>query len=374
MLAARFERIIFLVDMDSFYASCEMSQRPDLKSQPFVVGADPLEGKGRGVVLACNYPARKFGLRSGMPISTAWKLCPQAHFCPPRFELYEEVSRRVMSLLKMYADKLEQVSIDEAYLEVTDRVRILVEEGGEKNAVESIQSLSDSIKKSISEKEKITCSIGVADSKIVAKIAADVQKPNGLTIVTPEKTLDFLGTLEVSKIPGVGHVSQKLLLDKLQVKTIADLRNVSMEDLKGRFGKSSMWLYNVARGIDTSPVVERSEPVSISGETTFFEDLSDYSKVRAVMQDVADDVHGRTLLDGFVFKAVGIKIRFSGFETHTRSKTLNSYTNSKEILNRETEKLLSEFYNSGKKVRLIGLRVSTLQKDDNGQKTLLEFE
>lgn len=370
----RFERVIFLVDMDSFYASCELSQRPELKDQPFVVGADPMEGRGRGVVLACNYPARKFGLRSGMPISTAWKLCPQAHYYPPHFELYEEVSHRVMGLLKMYADKLEQTSIDEAYLEVTERVRMLIAEGGEKNDLESIKGLADSIKKSVAEKENITCSIGVAGSKVVAKIAADVNKPNGLTIVSPEKVLDFLGPLEVSRIPGVGQVSQKLLLDKLHVKTIADIWNFSIEDLKDQFGKSSLWLYNVARGIDTSPVVERWEPVSVSGETTFFEDMSDYSKVRNTMQDVAEDVHKRTLLDGYVFKAVGIKIRFSGFETHTRSKTLNSYTNSKEILNRETEKLLSEFYDSGKKVRLIGVRVSSLLKNDAGQKTLLEYD
>lgn len=369
-----FARIIFHVDMDSFYASCELSQKPELKDQPFVVGADPLEGRGRGVVLACNYPARKFGLRSGMPISTAWNLCPQAHYCPPHFELYDDVSRRVMSLLKMYADRLEQVSIDEAYLEVTERVRMLVEESTENDAIGLIGSLACSIKKSISEKEKITCSIGVADSKIIAKIATDIQKPDGLTIVRPDSIFDFLGPLEVSRIPGVGNVSQKLLLNRFQVKTIEDLRNVPIEDLKDQFGKSSMWLYNVARGIDPSPVVERWEPVSISGETTFFEDISDYAKVRETMRKVADDVYARMLLDGYIFKAVGIKIRFSGFETHTRSKTLNSYTNSKEILNRETEKLLSEFYDSGKKIRLIGVRVSTLLKNDVSQKTLLEFE
>lgn len=369
-----FARIVFHVDMDSFYASCELSLKPELKTRPFVVGADPMEGKGRGVVLACNYPARKFGLHSGMPISTAWKLCPQANYQPPNFGLYEEVSGRVMSLLKMYADKLEQVSIDEAYLEVTERVRLLVQEGSEGTEINAIENLARNIKRAVNEKEKITCTIGVSDSKIVAKIATDMQKPDGLTIVTPDKTLDFLAPLDVSKIPGIGQVSQRMLLDKLRVKTIKDLRNIPIEDLSDRFGKSSLWLYNVARGIDSSPVVERWEPVSISGETTFFEDVSDYSKIRETMSEVASDVHKRTLREGYVFRAIGIKIRFSGFETHTRSKTLNSYTNSKSILDRETEKLLSEFYNSGKKVRLIGVRVSTLLRNDEKQKTLLEFD
>ena len=360
--------------MDSFYASCELSLKPELKNQPFVVGADPMGGKGRGVVLACNYPARKFGLHSGMPISTAWKLCPQASYQPPNFELYEEVSARVMSLLKMYADKLEQVSIDEAYLDVTDRIKLLVQEESESGEIEAIKRLAHNIKMAINEKEKITCTIGTSDSKIVAKIATDMQKPDGLTIVTPDKTLEFLAPLDVSRIPGVGQVSQKMLFDKLHVKTINDLRNVAIEDLSDQFGKSSIWLHNIARGIDSRPVVERWEPVSISGETTFFEDVSDYSKVRESMLEVASDVHKRTLRDGYVFKAIGIKIRFSGFETHTRSKTLNSYSSSKEILDRETEKLLSEFYESGKKVRLIGVRVSLLMRNDEKQKTLLEFE
>lgn len=279
-----------------------------------------------------------------------------------------------MSILKLYADRLEQVSIDEAYLEVTERVGMIVSEGGEKNVIDSIRALAKSIKRNISEEEKITCSIGVSDSKTVAKIATDMQKPDGLTIVTPEKTVDFLAPLEVSRIPGVGQVSQKLLLDKLHVKTIEDLRRVPIDDLKDKFGKSSMWLYNIARGIDLSQVVERWEPVSISGETTFFEDVSDYAKIRETMLEVAGDVHKRTHLDSYIFKAIGIKIRFSGFETHTRSKTLNSYTDSKEILDREAEKLLSEFYTSGKKVRLIGVRVSTLLKKDEKQKTLLEFD
>ena len=371
---SEFGRVIFHVDMDSFYASCELSRRPELRNEPYVVGADPMEGKGRGVVLACNYPARKFGLRSGMPISTAWKLCPQAHYDRPHFELYEEMSARVMSLIRPFADKIEQVSIDEAYLEVTNRVQKITKDNPATSAMSAIESLAYSIKKTVKDRENITCSIGVADNKIVAKIATDMNKPDGLTMVPQSKMLDFLAPLEVSKIPGVGHVSQKILLEKFGAKSISDLRKLSLDDLKDQFGKSALWLYNAARGIDESPVIERWEPVSISGETTFFEDESDYAKIRDTMKEVAADVHKRLIRDEYMYRNVAIKIRFSGFETHTRSKSLTAYTASKDILDRETEKLLSEFYESGKKVRLIGVRVSGLLKKDEAQTTLLEWE
>lgn len=358
--------------MDSFYASCELSQRPELRDLAFVVGADPKDGRGRGVVLACNYPARKFGLHSGMPISRAWQLCPQAHYDRPHFELYEQVSSRVMKIIQQFGERVEQVSIDEAYLEVTDRIEKMVEDGNE-NELVLIKELANSIKKTITEKENITCSIGVSDSKIIAKIATDVNKPNGLTIVQPSKVLDFLCPLEVSRIPGVGSVTQKILMDKFKVKTIAELRNVSIEDLKPSFGRNAVWLTNVANGVDESPVVERWSPVSLSGETTFFEDEGDYSKVRDAMRQVANEVYGRVIKDGYLFRSVGIKIRFSGYVTHTRSKSLTAYSDSLEILNRETERLLSEFYDSQKKVRLIGVRVSNLLKKDEEQLTLMDW-
>ena len=372
LISTEFRRVIFHVDMDSFYASCELSQRPELRNEPFVVGADPKEGKGRGVVLACNYPARKFGLHSGMPISRAWQLCPQAHYDSPHFDLYEQVSSRVMSIIRPFADKVEQMSIDEAYLEVTNCIKAMMDDDKASELV-SIQSLADSIKKNVSAKENITCSIGVAESKIIAKIATDMNKPNGLTIVEPSKVLEFLTSLDVSKIPGVGSVSQKILLDKFKVKTISDLRNIPLEDLKESFGKSAVWLMNVAKGIDESLVVERWDPVSLSGETTFFEDEADYSKIKEAMRQVADDVHRRTIKDRYLFRSVGIKIRFSGFDTHTRSKSLMAYTDSLGILTQETERLLSEFDGSGKKVRLIGVKVFNLLKKDEAQRSLLDW-
>ena len=278
-----------------------------------------------------------------------------------------------MKIIQPFADKVEQMSIDEAYLEVTNRIEMIMENNPSSNELSAIQSLADSIRKNISDKENITCSIGVSESKIIAKIATDMNKPNGLTVVMPSKVLEFLAPLEVSRIPGVGPVSQKTLLDKFQVKTISDLRRVPLEYLKESFGKSAIWLSNVSRGIDQSAVSERWTPVSLSGETTFLEDEPDYSKIKEAMHEVAKDVHSRSVKDGFLFRSVGIKIRFSGFETHTRSKSLTAYTDSLGILNREAEKLLSEFYGSGKKVRLIGVKVSNLMKKEETQRTLLDW-
>jgi DNA polymerase IV (archaeal DinB-like DNA polymerase) len=371
--AEEFTRIIFHVDMDSFYASCELSRRPEMKTEPFVVGADPREGKGRGVVLACNYIAKRQGLKSGMPISRAWELSPSAHYVRPDFEFYGEVSGKVMQLVRNFADHTEQVSIDEAYLDVTERLKQITEDFG-LTQEDSIRKLASEIKKAVQENHGITCSVGVANSKIVAKIATDMNKPDGLTIVRPSEVLSFLSGLPVSKIPGVGKVTQKTLSEKFHVEKIADLRKIPLDGLRDSFGRSAVWLVNVANGVDESEVVESWDPVSISSETTFMEDEGDYGKVRQVMEEVAKDVFSRVEEEHYLFRNIGIKIRFTGFETHTRSKSLTAHTVSFEILLRECEKMLSEFYDSDRKVRLIGVRVSSLKKKAEDQKTLMDWE
>src|SRR5579875_2583506 len=381
--STRFERVIFHVDMDSFYASCELSLRPELKDTPFIVGADPKDGKGRGVVIACNYPARKLGVRSALPISKAWELCPQAVYVRPNFDFYGRVSEAVFEIIRQFADRVEQVSIDEAYLDVTGRVASMMmmmmmlsqdHKANDDQQEYSIRSLASSIKESIREKQGITCSIGVAESKIVAKIATDMNKPDGLTIVKPGKVMDFLAPLPVGRIPGVGKVTEGILNSRFGIRTIADLRGTPIEDLESAFGRNSAWLHNVANGIDRSEVVERWEHVSLSGETTFEQDESDFSKVAKAMYDVAQDVHRRAVSENYTFRNVGIKVRFSGFETHTRSRSLKVPTTSLEILNAECEKLLSEFARSGKKVRLIGVRVSSLERSAEGQSSLLDWQ
>lgn len=365
-------KVIFHVDMDSFYASCELASKPEFKEKPFIVGADPKDGKGRGVVLTCNYAARKFGVHSAMPISRAWELCPHAIYVRPNFDLYTRVSSNVFDVIRQYADRVEQVSIDEAYLDVTEKIEQMAGTSGWKES--AIRELADSIRSKIKEAEKITCSIGVSNSKIVAKIATDVNKPDGTTIIPKDKVPDFLTLLPVGKIPGVGKVTEGILSSKFKVKSIGDLRAVPIDQLEDSFGRSALWLHDVSCGIDRSDVVEHWEHVSLSGETTFEADEPDYSKVSKVMKDVALDVHKRALEAGYLFKNVGIKVRFSGFETHTRSKSLKTHTDSLDVLNQECEKLLSEFYRSGKKVRLIGVRVSNLSKTEKDQASLLQWE
>ena len=358
--------------MDSFYASCELAKNPDLKDVPFVVGADPKDGKGRGVVLSCNYPARKFGIRSGMPISKAWELCPTAKYVPPNHVLYGDVSKRVMIILEQFANQIEQVSIDEAYLDFSSDPAVGLLLDSEKN--QAVISVATAIKKKIRETENITCSIGVSNSKIISKIATDMKKPDGLTIVEPEKVKEFLGPLPVEKIPGIGKVTHKILLDSFGIKTISDLANSPIEPLKEKFGRSAIWFHDIAEGKDDSKVNDNWEPRSESGETTFDENIQSYETVAKVMREIAVDVHKRVIQDGYLFRNVGIKIRFTGFETHTRSRTLVAPTDSLEIVLRESERLLSEFQSSGKSVRLIGVRLSSFEfKKSQGQSSLLEW-
>ena len=279
-----------------------------------------------------------------------------------------------MKLIGAFADKMEQVSIDEAYLDVSERVRTLLNDVSDTRELEVIEDLCNSIMKIVSTEENITCSIGAAESKLIAKIASDVKKPNGLTIVRPAEVLDFLGHLDVSKIPGIGTVTQRLLFEKFHAKTISQLREVPVEDLSEQFGRNAIWISNSSRGIDESQVVEGWEPLSISGETTFLEDEGDYQKIRQKMLEVARDVHNRAASESYLYKNIGIKIRFSGFETRTRSRSLSFYSDSLEMIEREAEKLLLEFEGSGKRVRLIGVRVSNLLRNETNQRTLLEWQ
>ena len=368
---AHTQRVIFHVDMDSFYASCELTKYPELKESPFIVGSDPKEGKGRGVVLACNYAARKFGIHSGMPISKAWQLCKEAKYVRPDHRLYGQVSERLMALIRGFSSKVEQTSIDEAYLDVSGEIDAMMKSGASKS--DAVKRLAEKIKSAVRESEGITCSIGVAHTKTTAKIATDMHKPDGLTIVEPEDVKAFLAPLPTAKIPGVGKVTQKILSTELHIENISDLQRIALDRLQDRLGRTAVWLKRVADGTEDSEVIPRWEPVSQSGETTFEEDEGNYSKVALVMAEVARDVHERVVKEGYLFKNVGIKIRFSGFETHTRSRMLPFPTESLEIVNRECERMLGEFLYSGKKVRLIGVRLSDLVKKAEEQKTLLEW-
>ncbi len=353
-------RIILHVDMDSFFASVEVREKPELIGKPVVVGADPKGGKGRGVVSTCSYEARKYGIKSGMPISRAYKLCPTAVFLPVNFPLYIRASSEVMNILRNYSEKFQQVSIDEAYLDVSNV-----------GSFEAARELALKIKKEIMEKEKLTCSIGVGPNKIVAKIASDYKKPDGLTVVEPSHVREFLSPLPVRKIPGVGKKTEAEL-KTMGIEKIGQLAECDVQLLISRFGKWGIYMHELANGIDESEVREEECCKSISRETTFEQDTDDPEILNLTMEELAEDVHKSLIEEGFLFKTLTIKVRYKGFITLTRAHTLLHYTDEPGIIKDTAKTLLKEFID-GKMIRLIGVRLSRLEKTRTRQKSMEEF-
>jgi DNA polymerase IV (DinB-like DNA polymerase) len=350
-------RIILHIDMDSFYASVEMQERPELRRKAVVIGADPKNGKGRGVVATCSYEARAFGIRSAMPISQAFSLCQNAVFLPPDFALYARVSSEIMTCLRGFGFLFQQVSIDEAFLDLSPL-----------GSFSAARDLAGEIKTSIRTATGLTCSAGVAPTKIVAKIASDFQKPDGLTIVKPGQAASFLAPLPVRKIPGIGKKSEQEL-NGIGIRTIGDLAAYDIRRLIARFGRGGSALHEIALGIDESEVKERDSIKSVSRETTFDQDTDDPSTLVLVMDSLVEDVH-RDLSDKELrFRTVTVKIRYEGFVTKTRAKTLMHSTDSKRTLHGGAQDLLRGLWGGGR-IRLIGLRVSSLEKNDVRQITL----
>jgi len=352
-------RVVFHLDMDHFYTAVEERERPEIRGKPVIVGADPKGGRGRGVVSTSNYDARKAGVRSGMPISRAWRLCPEAVYLPPNFPLYIKVSNEIMDIARQYAEKFEQWGIDEAFLDVSSRVRDFVE----------AEALARSIKQEIKLKENLTCSIGVGPNKLIAKVASDFQKPDGLTVVRDEEAEAFLAPLPVRKLLWVGRKTEAKL-KALGVNTIGDLARYDATALTSMFGVMGWQMHLMALGIDNSEVEQREGVKSVSRETTFEEDTADPALVLqaldALCADVQKDVEDQRLL----FKTVTLKIRYENFETHTRSHTLPFLTSRLYDLQKTERELLSGCLRKDRKVRLIGVRVSSLVSSEK-QKTLL---
>ena len=345
-------RAIFHVDLNAFYVSVEVRDNPSLKGLPVVVGADPEGGKARGVVMTCSYEARKLGLKSGMPISTAYRLAPNAVYLPPRWDLYGEVSAKVMDLLRGRADKFEQTGIDEGFLDVSDRTKNL----------EEAKDLAMTIKREIRDSLGITCSIGIAPNKSLAKIASDRQKPDGLTVVPFDNPKGFLAPLPVAVIPGVGSKTQAFLTEK-GIVTIGELQKVSGQQLMKWFGKTGVWLWGVIQAEERLQVFERDTLKSMSVERTFNEDREDFEHVYAQVDIEARELAGRVRDANVKFKVAGVKIRFKGFQTFTRERTLTGFTDSEEALRREARSLLKEFEHKKRPVRLVGVRVSQLKRE-----------
>ena len=348
-MAKKSHRIIFHVDMDQFFAAVEERENPEIQGKPVIVGANPKEGMGRGVVSTCNYEARKYGIKSGMAISTAWRLCPNAVFLPVNYRLYQKVSSRIMEILRGYTKKFEQWGLDEAFLDVTSHVK----------SFEEAKIFAKTIKKAIYDKEKLVCSIGVGPNKLVAKVASDFEKPDGLTIVKRENVKAFLVPLCVRKLLWVGKKTEERL-NKLGISTIGDLVNYDPSILVEKFGVSGTQLYLSAQGIDNSKVQERWERKSISREITFEEDASDFALILETLDAISEDLHEELKASKFTFKTLTVKIRYGNFETHTHSKTLPFFTDRKKDIQKNAKDLVQDYLVADRKIRLIGLKLSNL--------------
>lgn len=353
-MASGSQRVVFHVDLDAFYASVELRDNPSLRGKPLVVSADPERGKGRGVVVACSYEARKYGLRSGMPISRAYRLCPTAVYIRPDFGKYIEVSKHIMDVFRQRADKFEQVGIDEAFLDVSSRA-------GEVNQA---KELALQIKKDLRQSQGLTCSIGIAENKSCAKIASDLMKPDGLTYVPRGRVAEFLAPLAVSVIPGVGKKTRAFLLDR-GIETISQLQVLPGKQLVKWFGKNGVWLWGVIQGKEAIEVRERPIPRSLNVEKTFKKDVSNFGVIYAQAETLSDELIRRVRKLNLQFKTVGVKIRFAGFETHTTEKSFTDYSESGELLTSTTRSLLKTFESNARNVRLVGVRVSNLRREES---------
>jgi DNA polymerase IV (DinB-like DNA polymerase) len=345
--------------MDHFYSAVEERECPEYKGKPVVVGADPKEGKGRGVVSTSNYEARKAGVRSGMPISRAWKLCPEAIYLPPNFPLYIKVSNEIMEIARKYTDKFEQWGLDEAFLDVSARVKDFAEAG----------ALAKHLKREITEKTRLTCSIGVGPNKLIVKVASDYQKPDGLTIVKEKEAEAFLAPLPVRRLLWVGSKTEAKL-KKMGINTIGDLACYDPTVLAEAFGVMGTQMHLMARGVDRSEVEARTEVKSISHETTFEKDTDDIEAVLKALDTLSAEVAKEVAAQKLFFKTVTVKVRYENFETHTRSKTLPFIINRQQDLQKTARQLLNDYLKNDRKIRLIGVRASSFVKGEK-QKTLV---
>jgi DNA polymerase IV (DinB-like DNA polymerase) len=371
-------RIVLHIDMDAFFASVEERDHPRVKGLPIVVGSDPANGKGRGVVSTANYAARKYGIKSAIPISRAWQLSqkakaegkPEAVFFEPNIRKYAEISREIFSYIASKGDVFQAGGIDECYLELLRPAteyhrkhgRVFYDSGEWEGAREIAREIQEHVQKEF----RLSCSIGVGPNKLIAKIAAGREKPHGLTLVREEEVQDFLDPLSVRELWGIGPKTGAILAE-FGVQTIEQLRKKSKVELMESLGKKSgESAYLHARGIDDAPLETHHEAKSISSETTFEKDTLDAPTILATLKQMSTEVAKLVRADKKQFKTVGIVVRFSDFETKTRSHTLTEASDSERVLESEVLKLFMPFLDSRenperKKTRLVGVRAEKLE-------------
>jgi DNA polymerase-4 len=353
--------MILHVDMDAFYASVEERDRPELAGRPLIVGGTP---QGRGVVAAANYAVRRFGVHSAMPTSTALRLCPQAIVIPPRLDYYAAISDGIREVLYRYTPLVEPLSLDEAFLDVT---------GSEPLFGPSVE-IGRRIKREIRESVRLVASVGVAPNKFLAKIASDLEKPDGFVVVDPANVQDFLDPLPAGRLWGVGRVTGQIL-EQLGMRTIADVRKMPVEVLQQHFGKGGEHIWQLAHGIDDRRVVPDREAKSISHETTFAVDIGDREVLRAWLVELAEQVGRRLRRHNLRGRTVQIKVRFADFQTIVRAKTLAEPTDiTGEIQRTATELLETSLATATKRIRLLGVGASGFDGSRQVQASLFPDE
>lgn len=349
-------RRILHCDMDCFYAAVHARDDPSLRGRPLIVGGSP---EGRGVVAAASYEARRFGVHSAMPSARAARLCPQAVFLPADFPRYRRESEAIFRIYREYTPVVQAVSIDEAYLDVTEHL----------GALGSGTGIAREIRRRVRSERGLTVSVGVGPSKLVAKIASDADKPDGLTVVPPAEVEGFLAPLPVRRLHGVGPATERAL-EGLGVRTVADLRALDLEVLAGRFGRHGEVLWRFARGIDEREVTTRRERKSLGKETTFRRDLADPREMEAVIGKLA-----RAVAEGLERRNVAgctviLKVRYGDFTTVTRSATRPVPTSDPEEIGAAARELLGRTEAGRRPVRLLGVTVSKLVESGAGQMSL----
>ena len=371
-------KIIFHIDLNSFYPSCEELRDQLLKGKTHAVIMTDKRTPNitKGVVASCSYEAKKLGVKSAMPLSKALKLCPNLILKPVDLTYYKQISEKVIALLESYSDTLEQASIDEAYLDCTNKIS---------TSGLTIEQYALVMKKAIKEQCNLLCSIGVTSTKSAAKIASDYKKPDGLTIVSPDNLQIFLKPLEVERIPGVGTKTEEILKVEMGIESIGQLAICDVQKLMDRLGKKGIWLWQVATGQDHESVEPREDYLSFSNEYTLERFTNNKQLILKGLTSLVNELYEKVNENGYEFRTVGIKLVNVDFTIVTKEKSYTSYQNKKESISSVVKYLLdkcslideSETNTSATLVRKIGLRVSNLirmeKKKSIKQKSLLEY-
>lgn len=345
------------MDLDAFFASCEQQQHPEYQGRPVVVGAQPGQ---RGVVAAASYEARRFGIRSAMPIAEAYRRCPNAVFVRPDMDRYREYSRQVFDILETLAPRIETASIDEAYMDVT----------GLEKLVGTPETIGREIKQRIHTETGLTASVGIGPNRLIAKLGSDYRKPDGLTVITPEQVLDFLAPMPVSNLRGLGRQTQKIF-DRLGIRTVEQLRATPRQRLQQHLGhKAAASFSRQALGIAPDVIQTRQGRKSISKETTFGTDVQDNTRLRDTLRRLCADVAKTARREGLSGSVITLKIRFAGFETCTRQYKRSTPTHDERDILKTAWRLFLHGKLPDKPVRLIGIGISDWEKGQPTQTDL----